>query len=321
MSEPSDYQTAALAALRAGPQNAAAPEVKPAADAASNTLKLGAVTGENMDQGPGTKGPAEEPEVDEKEQPVKELPPKSPSIRKSLEQIAREKAALRAEKEAVRPLQGLQARLGPQGVHQLEQALSSGNTAEIIKALGIRPGDVQFEAAKEVVQGAKKTDPEVEAIRQELAELKQARQREQMEIGRKRTLELTTKLATEYEWISDDPKAHDEALGMVEDFIRKHGEMPAATREESLRLALADVNERYEKEAEAWEKRLTRRKSRAITPEESPEQSTPAVSEFGGSRINNSMATAPSRAPAKTQPKSDDDYRNAALAVIRSNPR
>lgn len=317
MSEPKtaeDYQAAALASIRTPP----APAVEKSALSAvpSDTLKLGAVTG-----AADTKEPTPDEETDETKQAAKELPPKSPSIRKSLEQIAREKAALRAEKEAVRPLQGLQARLGPQGVHQLEQALASGSTAEIIRALGIKPGDVKFEAAKEIIN-EKPENPEFEAVRRELAEIKAERQRERMEIGRRSTLELTSKLATEYEWISDDPKAHDEALGMVEDFIRRHGEMPATTREESLKLALADVNERYEKEASLWEKRLTRRKGHAKVESESPEQSTPATSELGfNSSITNSMSSAPSRAPVKTQPKSDEDYQAAALAALRSNPR
>ena len=126
-----------------------------------------------------------------------------------------------------------------------------------------------------------------------------------------------------YELIADDTDAHKQALDMIEHHIREYGEMPAATREESLELALDAVNERAMKEAEKWRARLTKVKKLDIGESvETPEQPSRAVSEVANSRtLTNSMTTGPSRPASSQKPRSDEDYRAAAMAILKQAPR
>jgi hypothetical protein len=254
-----------------------------------------------------------EPEAEEKPE-VKEAP------KKSLSDIAREKQAARQAKEAAKPLNTLEARLGPQGLHQLTQALEGNDTAAILRALGVKPGDVQYQEVKEKISevSEKPGDPAVSELKKELEDLKAERQAEKYRQGRAKTLEVVKELAADDEFalISDDEQAMSEALNIVEDFIKQHGEWPAETREESIRLGLREVHAKAEKEAKRWEKVLTKWKKPAIgVPEESPEQPTRAVSEVANRSLTNSSFPAPAK--KAITPKSDEDYRDAAVAAIR----
>lgn len=271
-----------------------------------------------------TKGQPEVAKVDETAQLHKEV--KSDTIRKSLEHVAREKAAVRAEREAMKPLQALQQRLGPQGIHELTRASEAGDVAAILKALGVQARDLQFESAKSQIEDAQKppVDPEVLAMKKELEALKAERQAEKYSSGRSKALSLTAELAKdpEFELISDDSTAHDQALTMVEEFIRTHNEMPAETREESIRMALRDVHEKYQLEAKKWEERLTKRKQPAKTvPEtESPEQPPRAVSEVGRFKpLTNSTSSAPAPTRQPT-PRSSEDYIANAITAMKQIP-
>ena len=308
----STYQAAAIAAL-SSPQASEAPAAAPAP--VLDESKLDVVSGD-------TKAAPEAEEVDETAQLKKEV--KSDSIRKSLEHVAREKAAIRQKEEALRPFQALQQRLGPQGVHELSRAAELGDVPGILKALGIRASRPTEEEASQLENEGKETSSEVLELKKKLEALENERQQEKYTTGRARALNLTAELAKdpEFELISDEPAAHDEALAMVEQYIRKFGEMPGESREESLRLALRDVNEKYQKEAKRWEERLTKRKQPAKTvPTESPEQPPRAVSEVGSrvKPLTNSTSSAP--APTRpTPPRSSEDYIANAVAVMKQTP-
>ena len=265
-----------------------------------------------------TEGLPEEEKSAISEKPEKDLKPK-----KTLEQIAREKAAARMAKEQERPVQGLQSKLGPQGMHQLNQAIERNDVRGILSALGVKPGDVQFEATKDKLEevDAPRADPRYEALEKKLAALENERQQEKMTQGRSKALDFTREMAKDpaFELIADEPEAMDQALKVVEDFIREHGEMPAETREESIKLGLELVSEKYKKEAERWAKVLTKVKKPDITQSESPEQSTRAVSDVGKSRtLTNSTSSAPVR--PKTTPRTEADYHAAAIAALKQIP-
>ncbi len=308
----SDYQAAAIAAMQS-PQASGAPPPAPAPSLDESKLVV---------EPPKEVAKVEAPKVDDA--PPKEV--KSDSIRKSFETLAREKAEVRAQKERFRQLEGIERELGPQGIHELLAAKARGDTAGVLKALGIKPGDVQYEQAKsqiEEVQNPPTNDPRFDALQKELAELRAERQAEKYSVGRKNTLERTANLAKapEFELISDEPAAHDEALKMVEDYIKAHNEMPAETPEESLKLALAAVNEKYIEEAAKWEKRLTKvKKVDKVVPvaSESPAQSTPAESEVGKSRTLTNSLSSSTPPPPNSSPQSDEDYHRLAIAAMKN---
>lgn len=308
----SDYQAAAIAAMKS-PEASGAPPAKVEAPAPS------------LDE---SKLVVEPPKEVAKVEPAKadDGPPKevkSDSIRKSFETLAREKAELRQKAEEFRPLQQLQQRLGPQGIHELLRAEAAGDVVGILRALGVKPNEVQMPAEAEETPGPAK-DPRFDALQKELAALRAERQAEKYSVGRKHTLERTANLAKapEFELISDEPAAHDEALKMVEDYIKAHNEMPAETPEESLKLALAAVNERYLEEAAKWEKRLTKvkRPDKVVAVTESPAQSTPAESEVGKSRTLTNSLSSSTPPPPNSSPQSDEDYHRLAIAAMKNMP-
>lgn len=312
----SDYQAAAIAAMQS-PQASGAPPARAEAPPSLDESKL------------VVEPPKEAAKADTKANESAQIPKevKSDSIRKSFETLAREKAEVRAERERFRRLEGIEKELGPQGIHELLAAKARGDTAGVLKALGIRPGDVQYQAAEEKIESIKNppvVDPRFDALQKELAELRAERQAEKYSTGRKSTLERTANLAKapEFELISDEPAAHDEALKMVEDYIKAHNEMPAETPEESLKLALAAVNEKYLEEAAKWEKRLTKvkRPDKVVAVTESPVQSTPAESEVGKSRTLTNSLSSSTPPSSNSSPQSDEDYHRLAIAAMKNMP-
>lgn len=310
------YQAAALASLKTTDPAEAPQSIDATAPHAAHTPEM------KLDESKLVIGDTEESAISDNVE--KELKPKIEAApKKTLEQIAREKAAARQAKEQDRPAQGLQSKLGPQGMHQLERAVANNDIRGVLSAFGMKPGDVQFEATKDKLEevDAPKADPRYEALEKKLAALENERQQEKMTVGRSKALDFTREMAKDpaFELIADEPEAMDQALKVVEDFIREHGEMPAETREESIKLGLELVNEKYKKEAARWAKVLTKVKKPDINQVESPELSTRAVSDVGKSRtLTNSTSSAPAR--PRTTPRTEAEYHAAAIAALKQIP-
>ncbi len=317
MPSPAEYQAAAAAAMSKHTD----PPMSPSSiDASAPEIKPQVKTEMKLDESKldVTSGEPEVAKVDKAELP------KSDTIRKSFEQMAREKAAIRAEKEALKPFKTLESKLGPQGMHQLVQALESGDTRGLLSALGVKAGDVQFEAAKGKLEESEEApaDPRYAALEKKIAALEGERQKERVEAGRSRTLDMVKELAKapEFEMISDDPDAHRQALTMVEEYYVANGELPADTKEASFTLALEAVNEKMKEEAAKWEKRLTKvKKVDTIANTETPELSSQAVSEAGKSKsLTNTSASRP--ASQTSTPRSAEDYQQRAIQLLKQTP-
>lgn len=309
-----DYQSAALTAIKTQPKapaNAPSPVVPPVADTVQSDV--------------GGKPVADAQKEAPKEAPKEEgkFKPPSETIAKSFERMAKERAANRQEAERLKSLQGLEQRLGPQGVHALLQAQQKGDIKGILSALGVKPGDVQFEAAKDEVEEIKSegsNDPRYDELKREFEALKQERQQERLKNGRARTLETVKELAKDpkYQYVNEF-EGHAEALQLVEEYIRAHNEMPAETREESLRLGLDLVEEKYKAQAEKWSKVLTKSKPGETIPTIEASAQSPQVA----SEETRSLANTSSPAPVRSapEPKSQDDYIAATLKAIKQFPQ
>ncbi len=306
-----DYQAAAIAAMKSAPLGGVEPKSEPVTLPTDNSEPA------DLDESKLVVDPVDDP-VDD---PVEEKPAEAkPAVaKKSLSDIAREKAEARKVKEAARPSNTLEGRLGPQGMHQLAQALEKNDTAAILRTLGVKPGDVDFQEIKEKIaeNSATPLSPEVAELKQELEAIKAERAAEKYRVGHAKTLEVVKSLAADEEFalISDDHEAMDEALTIVEDFIKEHGVWPAETREESIKLGLREVNAKVQKEAARWEKVLTKLKKPAIdVPDDSSGQSSRAVSDVASYMTNKTL---PAPAQKVTPPKSAEDYQAQALAGLR----
>lgn len=292
----------------------------PAAPSSSDEFQTAAIT--------AMKAMPAEPELklDESKLIIEPPKPEAPadSVAESLRKMAAGKAAARLEKERTNALSGLEQQLGPQGIHALARAQAAGDVKGILAALGVKPGDVQYEAVKDEVAEAQKPktpeDPRYDELKREFESLKDERRQERTTRGRATTLETVKEMAKDpkYQYVGE-LGAFDEALSAVEEYIQLHGEMPAETREESLRLGLDLVEERYKKEAEKWERVLTKRKSNATIQSEAPGTQPQAVSEVAHKTLSHTTAPAPVRAPSEMQ--SSEDYITEALKAIRQFPQ
>ena len=245
-----------------------------------------------------------------------EAPEKAPSdsIAKSFEKLAREKAAIRQEQESVRQAKAHQDRLGPQGMHKLLQAQERGDVKAIIEALGVKPEGIKFEdQPQEEVS-------EVAALKARLEAFETQVREERNQQGRAKVLDLTKEMAAKSHPLVSEMGAHDRALKAVEEYVRANGEMPAETREESLRIGLDYVEAQLAEEAARWEKALTKRKGPAtIAPVETVEQESPAVSPVASRSL--AQTTSPSAVRPTETPKTQDEYIAATLAAIKQLPQ
>lgn len=317
---PEDYVAAALAVSDAQPKE---PEVKKAIPESKET-PLPEVKSEAKE--PEKK--AEEPTGD-KEKPLstekKEGEGLPTNLRKSFEKLAAEKAAIRAERQAM----DAEKKYGPAG-ERAARAAAAGDTLGVLAAYGLKYETV----AEQVV--TKATTPQSKPAEGNPLEgrLERLERELQGERNMRARVEVTAKLqdvlkANDADFgLINEMGAHADVLHELEMYMAQHGGRPPGdTFEESVSIAAELVQDRFVKEKAKWSKLLE--KERDLTEAKKPAIVVPAVekSAESGPRVetrtvktlSNSLASSPGGAPrSSTKLKSGDEYLEEALAVLQA---
>lgn len=304
--EKASYQEAAIAALtaaEAGETPPAAPE-EPAAEAPEAPPAA---------EEPASEG--EEPESDEKpaEQAEKPEEKKPAKAEKTWEEIAREKAKLREERQASAAEKARLTR-----AEALLQAAESGDALGLLAAAKIP----WSKAAKQVLEGGKAEEPAPEAdekpaskLEREVAELKAELQAAKYEKAKTKLMDKIKETGQGFKFVSG-LEAENEVFDFMDAYYRKTGEQLGDSLEESIQIACEAVDRDLAKKGDRWKKVLISGGS------ENKGEGKPAVPSTASKQVRtltNDTGSGPrSVNPVKTQsgPKSDSDYRNDALKAF-----
>jgi hypothetical protein len=281
------------------------PEAPPAADAAAPAEP-------ELADSDGKLEPADEPE----KPAAPALAIKADKVTKTLEDVAREKSALRAERAALAKDKDRAAR-----AEALLEAAEKGDAMRLLTAAKI-PWNA---AAKQVLEGVPDKAPapagepsaaerRIEALERELAQNKAQANR----------IAVLTKV---HDQAKSDPKfkfvagldASERALQYLERFHAETGELPGQTLDESIELALEAVENQLSREADRWRPLLGSGATSA--PAAKPAVSKVAVSQQAPKTLTNDTGSGPKPAPGNTRaPKTEDEYRADALKLMESYP-
>lgn len=256
--------------------------------------------------------PEEGKETEEQKEP--ELP--------GFDVLAKEKAALRKREQRAAELE---RRFGA-----VLAAAESGDVVRAVRELGFSHEQYNEQMLSGKHAGpAPKRAPQASdsALAREVAELKQMLITQQAQSIQRETMQTAASVAKEME--KQLPFVHAQgaqgkAIEYIEKYYSETGEMPGQTMEQSIRLALGAVERDLAAEAKKWEGVLTKVRGRAVVadeePEEAPEKAVRRPSEKQGSTrktLTNSSA-GPSRSAVSDEPRTEEDYRARALAVLRA---
>jgi len=290
-----DYVAAALAV-------AETPSEAPAAPAAGVTvaqpLEAEVSAAEAKDGETPAAEPAKEPEA---AKPVDK-------VAKGYEDLARDKAALRAEREELKQYRAL------------ADAKKNGDAMALLAAAGIP----WSKAAEQVLASgslkAEKEEPEVDprdarlaALEQEISSRKEAETKASvLSAAKARTgadpekFKLVAKMGEE-----------GKAIRYIEQYFSKFGELPGETLDESIELALEAVEQELSKESKRWESVLTSFKGASTVPAKSAVPADGAVSKQAPKTLTNNVGAGPAPASAAPKkPKTDAEYVAAAIEAI-----
>lgn len=229
-----------------------------------------------------------------------------------------EKAESRAEREAL-------AREGEKlrALKDAKEALDAGDYDAAANKMGIpydewtkqKIGTYQPKA-REVEKP--KADPALDALRQEVEQLKAERmqQAEATAIANYRaSLQKHAQSNTDkYELVNADPDMVEEALNFTMSYAKQHGHLPAETMEEALDVALGVVEKRWEEKLS--ERLLQTKKVRAKLPGATPSQQQ-AGPKTAAAKTLSTLAAGSAPPPAQTKPLRDEDYLAEAMKVLR----
>lgn len=306
-SGPVDYQAAALAALTQADQVQVPPDSSSPAPTPVESKPEG---GKATEPDPATAPPATTPEPDK--------------LAKNFEALTLEKAQLRKEREELKARQASVARL-----EAAEKALAAGDYMGVLNAHGIpykalveqliSGANADPDAAADKPGAPKKADPlatRLEQLEKQLQQERAQRYKEQI-VGK---FEATVKAAGEkYELVAAEPGGVQSALKLLEDHYDQTGQMPAATLDESIEIALDAMESSLSKRLSPL---LQTKKAKAIAGLERNSGSTQnAVPQAASAQatqqktLTNSQAASGTKA-APPEPKTDEDYRRAALALL-----
>ncbi len=267
---------------------------------------------------------AKEEKVEEKIEVKKDEGLPDP-LRKSFEQLAKEKKALRDEQTAVKA-EGAKF----EKYRMLDAAVKNGDALGALAALGMGYGHV----VKQLTGG--KAPPEVEGATEEpeqgenplAAEVRELRaivQKDRFERGGERLLgkmnELTRSMATKLPNVAADPALVEEARQYLYDFTRETGAPPGANINESMQMALEAVEARESATVEKWKKRLGLTVAKA-TADNTPAATKSAVeqpaSDLGSRKtLSNSHASSPNVA-GSTRPETVEELQAKALRLLEA---
>lgn len=233
----------------------------------------------------------------------------------ALVRIAREKDALRKEKESVSPHLQMLKRFTPQQLQRLAAAAEAEDPVAAMAALNFTHSQYtnkllgSKQVAPETPVSETSDDPKYTSLQQEVAALRAERENERIQTSRSQFFSKTEAL------LKDDPKfKHLVGLGewesverVVLEHIQETGQPPGETLEETIRLAAEVVEHRLKKQAEKWSKVLTPGSAPAPVPSKAPESPRPAPE--SPRTLTNANTTAP--AAARTVPKTEAEILQA----------
>ncbi len=303
MPTPVDYIAAATSVAEGTPAPEAPVEVEPVAPVAVPAPPSGEA-----------EAPIEVPDAGAAPEVKADPPAEKPSSRveKGYEDLAREKAALRKEKEAIQ-----------QEAAELKayrEAARGGDALALLAAAKIpwRRAAEQVLATNEAPaqKAASKAEPDerdrrLAALEQEIASTKAQAARQNL-MGQLKELTKDKRFAH---------VSHMEAEGQVISYIEKYfnetGELPGSNLQETMEIAAEAVETQLAKEAARWEGVLTKLRPGAVVPvSKSVVPAVGAVSQQAKT-LTNSAGSGPKSTPVTPhKPKTDEEYQLAAIQAL-----
>ncbi len=259
-------------------------------------------------------GAAVSPEADKKEvSPPADKKPEPTRVEKGLEDLAREKAAFRQEREA--------AKAEISEARAMRDAAQKGDAMALLAAARIP----WSQAARQVLEGHGK--PEAKAPAQEEVDPRDARLAAlEKEIATTKERAARADLMGQLKERTTGGKyphlaameAEPEALSYIEQYFKETGELPGKTLDETLEIALEAVETAKAKEAKRWEGVLTKLRPGAVVPvSKSVVPAVGAVSQLAAKTLTNNVGSGPqSSSAAPKKPRTDEEYRLAAIEAL-----
>lgn len=254
------------------------------------------------------------PEGDKKEvSPPADKKPEPTRIEKGFEDLARERAAFRAEREAAKPqLESARA---------MTEAAQRGDAMALLAAARIP----WSQAARQVLEGHgtkspqnEKTD-EVDPRDARLAALEKEIATTKEQAARANLMTQLKSRSSKYPHLSALEAEH-EAMAYIERYYNETQQLPGQTLDETLEIALEAVEAVKAKEAKRWEGVLTKLRPGAVVP--SSKTAVPAAGatsqQAATKTLTNDHGSGPRSASnvAPKQPKTAEEYQLAALEAL-----
>lgn len=247
--------------------------------------------------------------------------PKSEPQMTTLERVAREKSALRAEQEKMKPFMEAAKTLTPDTIATINKARAAGNPITALQALGFSPQQViqHLQAASAPKPEAKSEEktlqlpPEIEAKLAKLDTMEKFMVEQQARTAQDQEKQIMEGVRSS---LTDDFRlvkamgAEAQVMKVIELFHAEHGTLPGEDFTSSVRMAAEEVEKQLSKEADRWKRVLTMSEPQpTVAPEVTGEQ-TSRGQVVTGKTLTNSNTGAP--APVQQKPQTREE-RIAAL--------
>ncbi len=273
------------------------------------------------------KAPVVEPEDKKDEKPAveeKKDEKLSDPLKNSFEKLAREKADMRKETEALKIREAKVAKF-----EMLERAVANDDALGALQMLGLKYSTL---VKQEINKGRSAPAQEEEAsdepnpYEQRIAALegtiREQKMREADTNLRGRVSDIVKGAASKYPNVSADPELARDVVEQLLAFTKQAGRPPGDTIEESIAMALEAVEQREEQAAQKYLKRkgLTDVKPADNMATVGPKSAVdPAASELAkkSKTLTNSHASAP-RAVGSTTAETPEELRAKALALLEA---
>lgn len=249
-------------------------------------------------------------------------PPAPPKLEKNFDALIQKERKIRAEQEALKQKEEQYRRF-----EAMKGALDAKDPIALLAAAGMS----WQEAIDRVVKGEAGTKEEPvppaiktlldkvtsleETIRQEKAQA-QAQAARSTAVAKAQA--LVEKSGDRFSLVKER-NAVPEALRLLEAHYDATGELPAATLEESIELAMDQLEQKYTAELESW---LTTSKAKSklggVQAKPVPKEAGLQVTSGQTKTLTSSHTPAPAGSVGRAAPKTEEDYRRAALDVFQN---